>query len=75
MPLYLSYGSNLAYRENTVRTAHVLNYVAVHFQSAEQIVTLTTSVLARSLMSYSKLRIGLYAIVCTSQLSVETTFV
>jgi hypothetical protein len=29
------------YRENTVRTAHVLNSVAVHFKSAEQIVILT----------------------------------
>ena len=43
-PLYLSYGADLVYRENTVRTAHVLNSVAVHFKSAEQIVILTTSV-------------------------------
>ena len=41
MPLYLSYGSDLVYRENTVRTAHVLNSVAVHFKSAKQIVILT----------------------------------
>ena len=49
-PHYLSYGSDLVYRENTVRTAHVLNSVAVHFKRAEQIVILTTSVLARSLI-------------------------
>jgi hypothetical protein len=36
---------------------HVLNSVAVHFQSAGQIVELTAFVLARSLMSSSKLRI------------------
>ena len=36
--LYMPYGSDLVYRENTVRTAHVLNSVAVHFKSAEQIV-------------------------------------
>ena len=50
-PLYLSSGSDLVYRENTVRMAHVLNYVALHFKSAEQIVILTMYVLARSLMS------------------------
>ena len=62
-PLYLSYGSGLVYREYTVRTAHVLNSVAVHFKSAEQIVILTSSVLARSLMSSSKLRIASYALI------------
>ena len=45
------YGSDLVYREDTIRTDHVLNSVAVHFKSAEQIVILATSVLARSLMS------------------------
>jgi hypothetical protein len=34
--------SDLVYRENTVRTAHVLNSVAVHFKSAEQKFILTT---------------------------------
>jgi hypothetical protein len=62
-PLYLSYGSDLVYRENTVRMAHVLNSVAVHFKSAEQIVILTTSVLACSLTSSSKLRITSYPLV------------
>jgi hypothetical protein len=33
--LYLSYASDLVYRENTVRTARVLNSVTVHFKSAE----------------------------------------
>jgi hypothetical protein len=50
-PLYLSYGSDLVYRENTVRMTRVLNSVAVHFKSAEQIVILTRCILARSLMS------------------------
>ena len=62
-PLYLSYGSDLVYRENTVRTTHVLNSVAVHFKSAEQIVILTTSVLACSLMSKSTFRIASYPLV------------
>jgi hypothetical protein len=31
-PFILSYASNLVYRENTVRTEHVLNYVAVYFK-------------------------------------------
>ena len=34
-PIYLSYGSDLVYRVNTVKTTYVLNYVAVHFKSAE----------------------------------------
>ena len=62
-PLYLCYGSDLLYREYTVRTAHVLNSVAVHFKSAEQIVILTTSVIAHSLTSSSKLRIASYPFV------------
>jgi hypothetical protein len=49
-PLYLSYGSDL-YRDYTVRTAHILNSVAVHFKSAEQIVILTMSVVTCSLLS------------------------
>ena len=51
------------YRENTVRTAHVLNSVAKHFKSAEQIDILTTSILARSLMSSLKLRIASYPLI------------
>ena len=37
----------MVYREIT---AHVLNFVAVHFKSAEQVVILITSVLVRSLV-------------------------
>jgi hypothetical protein len=62
-PLYLLYGSDLVYRDNTVRMANVLNSVAVHFKSAEQIVILTMSVLARSLMSQLKLRIASYPLI------------
>ena len=49
----------------TGRTAHVLNSIAVHFKSAEQIVLLTLSVLTRALMSSSKLRIDSYLLVVT----------
>ena len=44
----ISYSSDLVYKENNVRMAHVLNSVAVHYKSAKQIVILTTSVLAFS---------------------------
>ena len=37
MPPYLSYGFDLVYRENIVRTTHVMNSVAVHFEIAEQL--------------------------------------
>ena len=37
MPPYLSYGSDLVYRDNTVRMDHVLNSVAEHLKNAEQI--------------------------------------
>ena len=67
--------------ENTLRMAHYLNYVAVHFKSAEQIVILTMSVLARSLMVLIEMTDCLLS-TCRplmpdskSQLSVETTFV
>ena len=51
------------YRENTVRASHVLHSVTVHFKSAEHIVTLTTSVVARSLMSQLKLRNASYPLI------------
>ena len=49
MPPLFILGSDLMYRENTLRTAHDLNSVAIYFKSAEQIVVLTTSILAHSL--------------------------
>ena len=72
-PLYFSYGSDLVYRENMVRMVHVLNSITVHFKSSEQIVILTTFILACSLhLICSSFP---YAIVCTSRQSVEATFV
>ena len=35
---YLAYCSDLVYRENTLRIAHVQNSPAVHFKIAERIV-------------------------------------
>ena len=64
---------------NTVKTAHVLNSVAVHFRSAEQIVILTTSVFSSvsvliEMTDYPlSAHRSLMPLVCTSQLSVETT--
>jgi hypothetical protein len=50
-PLYLSFVSDLVYRENAVRTAHVLNSVAVHFKSAEQIVIMTMYIYFHTLIN------------------------
>jgi hypothetical protein len=63
MPLYLSYGSDLAYRENIVRTSHVLDYV--HPSSLINVLIKIADCLLPSP----------YAVVCKYQLSVETTFV
>jgi hypothetical protein len=78
--LYLSNGSKLVYRENTIRTAHVLYSVAVHFRSAEQIVidyACPSSLISLNLNDGLPLirSSSLYTIFCTSQLSLETTFV
>ena len=65
-PLYLFHGSDLVYRENTKNGPYsefCCCTVAVHFKSAELLVILTTSVLARSLMSQIEITDSLYPIV------------
>ena len=71
-PIYLSYSSDLVYRENTLRTATVLNSVIEHFKSGEQsyIDYVRPSLLFNVLIEKTD-----YLLVCTLQLSIEVTFV